>query len=82
MLKTGFLAPTGFYGITISTRLRKKNFCSKIFCFDYPMSHNFSIAEENISKNQLHNLKDASNPTLFSYISLGDESCFSEMVLP
>lgn len=36
------------------------------------MPYNFSIAEDNIFKKQLHNLKDASNPTLFSYISLGE----------
>lgn len=48
------------------------------------MSYNFSIAEDNILKNQLHNLKDTSNPTLFSYILFGDESmlCFPEVVLP
>lgn len=79
-----FPSCTGFYGITISTRPGKEYFCSNICSFDYPISHNFSVAEDNIFKNQFHNLKDASNPILFSYTSLDDEGmlCFPEVVLP
>lgn len=48
------------------------------------MPCNFSIGEDNILKKQSHNLKDASNPPLLSYILLGDESmlCFPEAALP